>query len=345
MQLSDAPAATLPLAEQLGVGLPGRLVAFGTEQKALFAVAVPTFVQVTVQVTVAPALAGFGVQATVLVMSAVLPLGVLLMGTVVLESLLLGLPSFVALVVAGTVTGVATVGVNVTVQPSVPPGTTDPLGEQLAVGAPGRPLVSMEHVAAVAVTAPAFVQIAVQVTGEPTVPGDGVQLTVLTMSAVLGAATICTFVVPLLLPVAAAGSLLAAVVEFTVTVPAVGELNSTLQPSVAPGATSTGFAAFGQTTVAPAGNDAALLTWQVAPSAATGPMLVQVTAHETVAPTFAGLGVQATVLVMSGVLSSVTVTVLVQRAGSGATQAGSPLVTLAVLATLLVEVFVAFNVT
>ena len=74
-------------------------------------------------------------------------------------------------------------------------------------------------------------------------------------------------------------------------------------------------------------------------------MLVQVTAHETVAPTFAGLGVQATVLVMSGVLSSVTVTVLVQRAGSGATQAGSPLVTLAVLATLLVEVFVAFNVT
>lgn len=46
-----------------------------------------------------------------------------------------------------------------------------------------------------------------------------------------------------------------------------------------------------------------------------------------------------------GWLASVTVTVLVQRAGNGATQAGSPLVTVAVLATLPVDVLVAFSVT
>ena len=46
-----------------------------------------------------------------------------------------------------------------------------------------------------------------------------------------------------------------------------------------------------------------------------------------------------------GWLESVTVTVLVQRAGSGATHPGSPLVTLAVLATLVVEVLVALSVT
>jgi len=46
-----------------------------------------------------------------------------------------------------------------------------------------------------------------------------------------------------------------------------------------------------------------------------------------------------------GWLASVTVTVLVQRAGSGATQAGSPEVTVAVLATLPVDVLVALSVT
>jgi len=307
----------------------------------LFADALPTFVQVTVHVTLAPAFAGFGVQLTVLVMSA--PAGAAFTGTVVLELLLPVFVSFVALVVAGTVIDPVAVGVKLTVHASVPPGATFALGEQLATGDPGSPLVLIEQLAAVAVTVPTFSQIAVQLIGEPTTPGVGVQLTVLTMSDPLGCATIVTVSVPLLLPNAPDGSFVALVVEFTVTVPATVAVKMTLQPKLLPATTSTGTVAFGHTTVAPAGKLAAFVTLHVAPSAVTVLTFVQVTAHETVAPTVAGSGVQTTVLAMSA--ASATVTVLVQRAGSGATQAGSPLVTLAVLLTLPVVVLVAFRVT
>ena len=301
----------------------------------------PTFVHVTVHVTVAPAFAGFGTQLTVLVMSA--PADGPFTGTTVLESLLLVSTSLLALVVAGTVIDPATVGVKLTVHASVPPGATFALGEQLATGAPGNPLVLIEQLAAVAVTVPTFSQIAVQVIGEPTTPGVGVQLTVLTMSDPVGGAMIATVSVPLLLPNAPDGSFVAPVVEFTVTVPGAVAVKITLQPRLLPAATSTGAVAFGHTPVAPAGKLAAFVTEHVAPSAVTVLTLVQVTAQETVAPTVAGSGVQTTVLAMSA--ASATVTVLVQRAGSGATHAGSPLVTFAVLITLPVTVFVALNVT
>ena len=78
---------------------------------------------------------------------------------------------------------------------------------------------------------------------------------------------------------------------------------------------------------------------------ATGPLLLTWIVYVNVPPA----GAVATLAVFTttrfGWLESVTVTVLVQRAGSGAIQPGSPLVTLAVLATLVVEVLVALRVT
>ena len=272
----------------------------------------PTFVHVTVHVTVAPAFAGFGTQLTVLVMSA--PADGPFTGTTVLESLLLVSTSLLALVVAGTVIDPATVGVKLTVHASVPPGATFALGEQLATGAPGNPLVLIEQLAAVAVTVPTFSQIAVQVIGEPTTPGVGVQLTVLTMSDPVGCAMIATVSVPLLLPNAPDGSFVAPVVEFTVTVPGAVAVKITLQPRLLPAATSTGAVAFGHTTVAPAGKLAAFVTEHVAPSAVTVLTLVQVTAQETVAPTVAGSGVQTTVLAMSACVPTVTVAVALSHA-------------------------------
>lgn len=278
----------------------------------MFADALPTFVQVTVHVTLAPAFAGFGVQLTVLVMSA--PAEVPFTGTVVLELLLPVFVSLVALVVAGTVIDPVAVGVKLTVHASVPPGATFALGEQLATGDPGSPLVLIEQLAAVAVTVPTFSQIAVQLIGEPTTPGVGVQLTVLTMSDPLGCATIATVSVPLLLPNAPDGSFVALVVEFTVTVPATVAVKMTLQPKLLPDTTSTGTVAFGHTTVAPAGKLAAFVTLHVAPSAVAEPTFVQVTAHETVAPTVAGSGVQTTVLAMSAWVPTVTVAVALSQA-------------------------------
>ena len=263
MQARLAPAATVWLTGHDAVlGEPGRPAAFGNVQNALFAAAVPTLVQVTVHDTVAAVLAGFGTQATVLVMSA--PVGWAFTGTVVLELLLpcCAAASLLAVVVAGIVSVPAAVGVKLTVQASVPPGATLPLGEHTGTGVPGSPLVLIEHVAAVAVTVPMFSQIAVQVTGAPTTPGVGEHETVLTMSGVFGAggATIVTVSLPLLLPVAVAGSFVAPVVELTVTVPGAAAVKITLQPSDPPATTSTGAVAFGHTTVAPAGNNAALLT-------------------------------------------------------------------------------------
>lgn len=263
-------------------------------------------------VTLAPAFAGFGAQLTVLVMSA--PADVPFTGTVVLELLLPVFVSFVALVVAGTVIDPVAVGVKLTVHASVPPGATFALGEQFATGEPGSPLVLIEHVADVAVTVPTFSQIAVQLIGEPTTPGVGVQLTVLTMSEPFGAVVIVTVSVPLLLPNALGGSFVAPVVEFTVTVPGTVAVKITLQPRLPPAATSTGTVAFGHTTVAPAGKLAAFVTLHVAPSAVAEPTLVQVTAHETVAPTVAGSGVQATVLAMSACVPTVTVAVALSHA-------------------------------
>ena len=269
-------------------------------------------------VTLAPAFAGFGTQLTVLVMSA--PADVPFTGTVVLESLLLVSVSLLALVVAGTVIDPVTVGVKLTVHPSVPPGATFALGEQLATGAPGKPLVLIEQVAAVAVAVPTFSQIAVQVIGEPTTPGVGVQLTVLTMSEPVGCAMIATVSLPLLLPNALGGSFVAPVVEFTVTVPTLVAVKITLQPRLLPAATSTGTVAFGQTTVAPVGKLAAFVTLHVAPIAGAEPTFVHVTAHDTAAPTVAGSGVQTTVLAISAWVPTTTVAVALSHAAATAVE-------------------------
>jgi len=180
-------------------------------------------VHVTVQLTVAPELTGFGVHTTELVMSALPTGGAPFTGTVVLELLLpcCATASLVAVVVAGTKSVPAATGVKLTEQASVPFGGTLLEGEHTGTGVPGRPAVLIEQVPLVAVAVPILVQTAVQVTGAPTTPGVGEQLTVLTMSGVFGfgAATTDTLVVRGLLPVAAGGSLAAAVLLLTTTTP------------------------------------------------------------------------------------------------------------------------------
>lgn len=205
------------------LGEPGKPAAFGNVQKPLTVASEPALVQVTVQLTVAPEFTGFGVHTTELVISAVPGGGASFTGTVVLELLLpcCATASLLAAVVAGTKSVPAATGVKLTVQPRVPFGATLLTGEHTGVGAPGRPLVLIEQVALVAVAVPMLVQTAVQVTGAPTMPGVGEQLTVLTMSGVFGfgAATMVTVVVPGLLPVAAGGSLIALVLLLTMTAP------------------------------------------------------------------------------------------------------------------------------
>lgn len=201
-QLSVPPAATVWFAGQLAtLGEPGSEAAFGNVQNAAVAATVPTFVQVTVQITVAPAPAGLAVHTTELLKSAVLSAGEALTGTTVLELLLdcCATASLLAVVVAGTVTFPGTVGVKLTVQPSAPPGATLPGAEHVATGVPGSAAVLTEHVATVAVDVPTFLHNAVQTTGAPTIPGVGEQLTVLTMSGVFpvtGGATILTTAEP-----------------------------------------------------------------------------------------------------------------------------------------------------
>jgi hypothetical protein len=222
-----------------------------------------------------------------------------------------------AAAVAGTTSDPLAVGTKLTVQASVSPGATSPTGEHTAAGVPGSPLVLIAQLASIAVAVPAFSHTAVHTTGAPTTPGVGEQLTVLTMSGVPGATTggaTATEVVPALFPVAPAGSLPAAVALSTTTGPDAGAGNSTLQPSDAPAATSTGTLAFGHTTLAPAGSDPALLTWQVAPVAVAAPTFVHVTAHATSEPATAGFGVHATVLTMSGCAVTTTVATAVSHA-------------------------------
>lgn len=115
------PTGTVwPLGQAAVDGEPGRLPAFGNVQRAPFAVAVPTLVQVTVQERLWPVPAGLGVHCVRLTMSA--PEAGGLIGTLVLEGLLPAtgsvppLASLVAVAEAFTRTGVAKVGVKVSVQ-------------------------------------------------------------------------------------------------------------------------------------------------------------------------------------------------------------------------------------
>jgi len=172
----------------------------------------------------------------------------------------------------------------------------------VGTGVPGNPLVSIEQVPPVAVSAPTFWHTAAQVTGSPTVPGVGEQLMVLTMSGVVGAPLMVTCALLGLLPSSAAGSLVAAVVAATVTGPLAGAVKMMLQPNSAPGARSTPTPAFGHTMLAPAGTFTELTEsyLHVAPRAVLAPTFVHVTAHDTVAPATALLGSHVTALAMSG---------------------------------------------
>lgn len=205
------------------LGEPGRPAAFGKVQKPLAAAMEPTFVQVTVQLTVAPEFTGFGVHTTELVMSALPASGPAFTGTVVLELLFpcCATASLLAAVVAGTRSVPAATGMKLTEHANVPFGGTLLAGEQTGAGVPGSPVVLIVQVPLIAVAVPILVQTAVQVTGAPTMPGVGEQLTVLTISGVfgLGAATMVTVVVPGLLAVAAGGSLAALVLLLTTTAP------------------------------------------------------------------------------------------------------------------------------
>lgn len=265
VQLVLAPAAMVwPLGQAAVLGAPGRLPAFGKVQKASLLVASePTLVQVTVQLTVAPAFAGFGAHTTLLVMSALFGGGDPFTGTEVLESLLpcWATASLVAALVASTGRVPAAVGTKLTVQASVPAGARLAAGEHTGTGLPGRlAALVMEQLALVAVLVPTFSQTAVQTTRPPMMPGFGEQVTVLTMSGVFGVpggATMVTVSLPGLLAKAVAGSLLAAVVLVICWVNGVapgGAVNTTVQPSAPPAARFTPTEAFGQFTTAPGGN-------------------------------------------------------------------------------------------
>ena len=78
---------------------------------------------------------------------------------------------------------------------------------------------------------------------------------------------------------------------------------------------------------------------------ATGPELLACTVKVKLAPEAALAMLAIFEIVKFGWLASGTVVVPVQRAGSGATQPGSPVVVVAVLVTLLVPVLVTVKVT
>ena len=310
------------------------------EQLAAVAVTVPTFSQIAVQLIGEPT-TGVGVQLTVLTMSD--PLGCATIATVSVPLLLPNAPdgSFVALVVEFTVTVPATVAVKMTLQPKLLPATTST--GTVAFGhttvAPAGKLAAFVtlHVAPSAVTVPTLVQVTAR-TVAPTVAGSGVQTTVLAMSA--ASATVTVLVQRAGWRDAGGSPLvtLAVLLTLPVVVLVAFRGDDSLVVGQRRHATSLGTGD---------GRGAGCRNWRAGPATTIGQPSdadpgrncvddtgIRGGSHRTGIADHNAAGEAgprrpvATLAVLLttrlGWLASVTVTVLVQRAGSGATQPGHP---------------------